>query len=195
MQKIPPAIQWMGEKQAVGHVFWPVFFVSALVGIYAVARAFAAYGDLPAIRHPVAFLFSLAVILLLPAFMAVGYYIFWRLWRPRADVLRRQAEDIGDAENDQPAMGKAAFFCLVAALGFMPLLLFIGLLAVLDVAGIDLRNDGTRHMLVAGLMAAALLVERWARVGGVLLWGGVYVHLHLADDSLSRWLLLDSGIL
>ena len=200
-KSIPPSIQWMNENHPVGHVFWPVFALSLSLAVYCVVRAFMAYGATPAINHPLAFLFSLAVVLLLPPAMAVGHYIFWRLWRPRADELHEQAKKEGDAENDQPAMGYTALFCLIAALGFIPLLLFIGLLALLDVAGLDVKDDTTRNVLVAGLMVAALGAERWLRVGvnimigGVLLWGGIYVYWHMADDTLSRWILSDSGLL
>lgn len=193
----PLFILWMNEKTPVGHVVWPVFAISLLTVLYILIQAFTVYGDIPAVTHPVAFLFSLGVLLFMPPTMAVGYYLLPRLWKCRHDSLQKEQDEAG---NSRPKVGWGAFLCLLTAFGFIPLLLFVGLLAALDFAGIDVQGETTRNMLVAGLVVAVLAAERWLKIGwdfmigGVVLWGGIYVHMNLAKDSLSLWLLFESGI-
>jgi hypothetical protein len=195
----PPAIRWMSKKISVGHIFWPVFLVSAPLCYHILDQAFSAYGDIPAIRHPIAFMVSLLAILVLPSFMATGYYLIWDHWRSRRTALLPS-----DADEEKPeaasATGKFATFSLIAGLGFIPLLLFVVLLMAFDAVGIDVQDNHTREIVAGGLFAAALAADRWSKIsvnfmlGGLLLWGGLYVHWHLADDTLSRWILFDSGV-
>lgn len=63
-----------------------------------------------------------------------------------------------------------------------------------------LRSEKKPVGLVAGLVVAVLAAERWLKIGwdfmigGVLLWGGICVHMNLAKDSPSIWLPFESGI-
>ncbi len=198
LNSIPPSIHWRHEKIFVGHVFWPMFLISAPVTYSILDKAFAVYGDIPAVTHPIAFMVSLLVLLVLPSFMVTGYYLLWRSWKGNKTA-HSQPEDGEDVAI--PHSGKFAMLALISGMGFVPLLLFVAMLAGLEAIGVDVQDDNTRHMLVGGLVAAALIAERWSKIGvnfmlgGLLLWGGIYVHWHLADDTLSRWLLFDSGIL
>lgn len=169
-----------------GKVFWLFLALGFVFAAVAAVQGILAYGDTALIEHPLSFIVSFGALLFLPPLAVEGW---WRVLVK--DHAADAAEDAAGAAWFALAARIAAFGGAIAGLAFF------GLPWLLDLLAIEVASSGARAALGAVLLVPMLAVWRRSAlgidfiIGSLFIWGGLFVHVHLGEDPLSRWLLYD----